>query len=279
MLKIVQDDNNPMENTQQIRHFLHHAVLASFFFLISSFLFPVYGYLPNSAYTLPVSETIPVGSIIVETVEGYTASTGASDESFIGVLVEQADFVFRGDEDALATTRPVVSSGLVPMRLQNSTGQIVKGDFITFSKTEDGVGVEAQQEDIVIATALETVNGDSIQVKPVQISQTNTKGNLQSPKDNGVFAQELTNILQTTNSKLSSGETNPAIYLLAIIVVIIAAVFAFILFGRISINGITAIGRNPLAKGAIITGIVINSLLVIAFMLGTIIAAAYIVGW
>lgn len=235
--------------------------------------------MPNSAYTISLGATIPMGSIIVETVDGYAASTGKNDESFIGVLVEQANFVYVTDGVQEDTNRPIVSAGIVPMRVQNTTGQLVKGDLVAFSKTEPGVGVEAQEQDIVIATIQETVNGDDIQVKPVLIGLNKDIANSQSPNDDSVVAQELSNLLKESGKRIADGDTNPALYLLAIIVVILASVFGFILFGRISINGISAIGRNPLAKHSIIVGIVINTIMVIAFMIGSIFAAAYIIGW
>ncbi len=247
-----------------------------FFFLLSSLFFPVRAYLPNSAYTIPLSSVIPVGSIIIETADGFAASTGKENEQFVGILVESADFVYELDE---TTARPVVSSGVVPILLTNENGPIMKGDEITISKTKLGIGSKAQRGDIIVGIVEKSVQIEGETLVPVMITYAGINGSSQSLKDESVFAQEMANLLKTSNQRILDGSTNPALYLLAIIVVIIAAVFGFILFGRISINGITAIGRNPLAKGAIITGMVINSLLVISFMIGTLFAAAYIVGW
>ncbi len=252
-------------------------VLSVCFVLFFRFLiFDTYAYFPNSAFTLPLPSNLPVGSIIAETADDYVAASSKDTESFVGVIVEDADFVYEADE---TTTRPVVSNGIVPILLSNEKGPIMKGDEITISKTQPGVGVKAQQQDIVLGVAQKSVNLEGKTLVDVKIIYNGNSGSAQSLKDNSVLADELSNLVKNSSNRIVSGETNPALYLLAIIVVILAAVFAFILFGRVAINGIAAIGRNPMAKGAIITGIVINSLLVIAFMIGTLFAAAYIIGW
>ncbi len=254
----------------------HIAVAAISIFFFQFSILHVQGYFPNSAFTLPLSSNIPVGSIIAETADGYVAASSKDTESFVGVIVEDADFVYEAAETA---TRPVVSTGIVPVLVSNEKGPIMKGDEITISKTQPGVGVKAQQQDLILGVAQKSVNLEGKTLVDVKIIYNGSSGSSQSLKDNSVLADELSNLVKNSSNRIVSGETNPALYLLAIIVVILAAVFAFILFGRVAINGIAAIGRNPMAKGAIITGIVINSLLVIAFMIGTLFAAAYIIGW
>jgi len=49
------------------------------------------------------------------------------------------------------------------------------------------------------------------------------------------------------------------------------------LFGRIAIRGLEALGRNPLARNSILTGILINSSLTIAVVFGGLFLAYIIV--
>lgn len=252
------------------------AILFFLFFFFQSSISNAYAYLPNSAFTLPLSSELPIGSIIAETSQGYVAAQGKEDEAIIGILVENADFVYQVDE---TTSRPVASSGIIPTLLSNEMGQISYGTPITISKTQPGVGVKAQEQDEILGVAQESINIATPRLTKMKILYDGDYGSSLSLKDNSVFAQELENLIKQSSNKIANADTNPTVYLLAIIVVILAAIFAFILFGRVAINGINALGRNPLAKSAIITGIVINALLIIAFVIGVLFAAAYIVGW
>ena len=257
--------------------YFHKPFLLAFFFLFFLIFTPaVHAYLPNSAFTLPLSSELRVGTIIAETAEGYAAASSNSSESVVGILVADADFIYLAEE---TTDRPIVSSGIVPVLLSSEMGQITKGTPITVSKTQPGIGVKAQEQDIIIGVAQESTNSISPSLKKVEVRNGYKIEFSQSLKDNSVLAQELENLVKQSSSKIVSADTNPTVYLLAIIVVILAAIFSFILFGRVAINGINALGRNPLAKSAIITGIIINSLLIIAFVIGVLFAAAYIVGW
>lgn len=254
-----------------------YVVLAVCFILFFRFsMVDVHASFPGTAFTLPLSSDLPVGSIIAETSQGYVAAQAKEDEAIIGILVEDADFVYQVDE---TTSRPVVSSGIVPVLLSTEMGQITNGTPITVSKTQPGVGVRAQKQDMIVGIAKKSINSQTAILADIQLITNREYGTTQSPKDNSVLAQELENLVKQSANKIASADTNPTVYLLAIIVVILAAIFSFILFGRVAINGINALGRNPLAKGAIITGIVINSLLIIAFVIGVLFAAAYIVGW
>jgi len=63
--------------------------------------------------------------------------------------------------------------------------------------------------------------------------------------------------------KFTRGQSQIVRYIIAILLLVLALIFGFLLFGRIALQGIESLGRNPLAKWTILSGIVIN----IAFLL------------
>lgn len=53
--------------------------------------------------------------------------------------------------------------------------------------------------------------------------------------------------------------------------------WVFILFGRIALRGLEALGRNPLARSSILTGILINSSLTVVIIFGGLFLAYIII--
>jgi len=100
-------------------------------------------------------------------------------------------------------------------------------------------------------------------------------------KQSEKFIDKLeTSFVQFLNigTQSATAEPSKAIrYILAILVVVLCMVFGFLLFGRIALRGLEALGRNPLARSSILTGILINSSLTIAVIFGGLFLAYIIV--
>ena len=62
-------------------------------------------------------------------------------------------------------------------------------------------------------------------------------------------------------------------YSLSTIILLVFVFGGFYMFGRIALRGIEALGRNPLARTTIMTGIIVNSVLtVILVVIGVVVA-------
>ena len=66
-------------------------------------------------------------------------------------------------------------------------------------------------------------------------------------------------------------------YLLGAIVLIISLLFSFLYFGKLSMKGVEALGRNPLASRRIQAGIILNVIMAISICLIGLVTAMYII--
>ena len=187
-----------------------------------------------------------VGDIISQTGEGLIRASTPYDENTIGVIGENPIMIF-GKEGL--DTLPVVSFGETLTKVSNAAGEIKKGDFIT-SSNQPGVGQKAEKSGFVVGMAMEGFNQEegliSVFIQPQKI----------------IFPSEVGagGVLDRILSGLSVPETIPEVlrYLFAMVVATLSFIIGFFSFIRASREGLTAIGRNPLAKGSIRTAMVLN---------------------
>lgn len=211
----------------------------------------------SAAIPVKVTGTVVDGDIISLTTGGnYTRSTVVSDPLMFGVIaMSPALYLYdRAAKDEL----PAVNSGKTFVRVSTEMGNIKKGDLIT-SSTKPGVGVKALSNGYVLGTAQE-----DYEAKPDQIGKIMVAIN---PR----FVQTNSNILSTLfqlpTLSLSATPMNALRYIIAALIIITSFYIGFRFFGRASLKGVEAIGRNPLAKKSIILVVVVNASLTFGIML------------
>lgn len=203
--------------------------------------------LPLIATNLEVADReAKVGDIVSQTKEGLFRSDIPYDENIVGVVGETSILVFG---KPTTTNLPIVSYGKTLTKVSNLNGTIKKGDFITSSPTP-GVGQKATQSGFVVGRAMEDFNQEEglilVFVKPQQVF---LPGRL-------AFGRVIEEII----SGLKMPETIPEVlrYLFALLVAGGSFIIGFFSFIKALREGMTAIGRNPLAKGSIRTAMILN---------------------
>jgi len=204
--------------------------------------------LPLIARNLEVADPeTEVGDIVSQGREGLFRSNIPYDENIVGVVGETPIIVFG---KPTTTTLPIVSSGETLTKVSNINGEIKKGDFIT-SSNKDGVGQKATQSGFVVGRAMEDFNQNEglifVFVQPQRITFS-----LEKPD----FGRVIEEIL----SGLKMPETIPEIlrYLFALLIGGGSFGIGFLSFIKALREGVTAIGRNPLAKSSIRAAMILN---------------------
>jgi len=206
--------------------------------------------LPLIARNLEVADSeARIGDIVSQAKEGLIRSSSAYDENIIGVVAENPIMVF-GKETA--TTLKIVSFGETLTKVSNINGEIKKGDFIT-SSDKPGVGQKATESGFVIGQAMQDFNQEDglilIFVQPQKII-------LPSRPTTGGIISQIFKILP----ELMIPETIPEVlrYIFALLVGGGSFIIGFFSFIKALKEGLTAIGRNPLAKRSIQTAMILN---------------------
>ena len=186
------------------------------------------------------------GDILTKSGDKLVRAAKAYDSSLFGVVVENPSVVLNKET---ATTLPVVSYGESLVRVNNTSGEVRQGDFITSSSTA-GVGQKAIESGYILGKALEDLEGqEGIIGVFVNIQYRNVEGR---PTFGRIFSFLLTS--------LEKPENLPEVlrYLFALIVGGGAFFLGFISFVRSLRTGVEAVGRNPMAKTSIQVAMLVN---------------------
>lgn len=214
----------------------------------------------GTAVGIQINDKVTNGDIITSTPNGYKRATSPYDPQIFGVVnINPAVYV----KDTTATNNtPVVSVGDVTVKVSSINGNIKSGDFIT-SSTLPGVGEKATDNGFILGRALQSYSSnDPKKVGLILIT-------LQPH-----YAQLNNDIIHNSFSAFSLG-LNAAVttplgvirYFVAGIITLLSFFFGFRFFARASNRGVEAIGRNPLAKQAILLSVFINTIITVAIML------------
>lgn len=213
----------------------------------------------GTAIGIPINGKIENGDIITSSPNGYKLSNSAYDSQIFGVISLQPAVYLR---DLTAKHNvPVISTGEVLVRVSSQNGKINVGDFIT-SSTMPGVGQKAIDNGYVLGRAEQSYANNN-------------------PKKTGLilialqphYAQITNDILHNSLNAYTLG-LNEALqsplgairYFVAGLITILSFFLGFRFFGRASNRGVEAIGRNPLAKQAILFSVFINTAITIGIM-------------
>ena len=215
-------------------------------------------------YTIP--EASASGDLVSfdRAAQAFILARVVGDPDLFGVVVVDPLVVLR----TTASGTPVMNTGEARVNVTTINGAIAAGDYVT-SSTVAGKGEKSTRaDDIVIGVALEPFPsaGSDANVRddgPVYSGvikvllnigprPSHTGGTLGAP---GIPGRSVTG--------LNTPIANILKYLLATLVVVGSIYVAFRNFGSNLRDSIVSVGRNPLAKPAIQSMVVINTILVI----------------
>ena len=212
-----------------------------------------------------------VGDILSITKDGLKRSSGEFDIQMYGVIVEAPVLSVAPRTDS---TKAVLSSGIADVKVTAEGGAIDVGDYVT-SSAKSGVGKKANSSGYVLGKALgryDDTSKDGVITVEVNIGFVDISGGRA-----GGATERLAN---TLIELLQNPQQLPN--LLRYIVAFLIALFTFIgstfSFIKFMSAGITAIGRNPLAKGTIIAGMVLAGVVISVLTIAGFATAAFILG-
>jgi F0F1-type ATP synthase membrane subunit c/vacuolar-type H+-ATPase subunit K len=214
------------------------------------------------------------GDIVVESPGGISKADRSYHQGLIGVVIDTPTIVLHPDTE---TTRAIISGGDNTVKVSSRNGNIARGDFITSSEVP-GVGQKATRNGYVIGVALQNFPGEGQEGEEGVINVSlNIHYNIIEGSTVGLgalerFGQNFLNQLDNPGEFVRLSR-----YLLAALVAIITILLSFFTFARSVRSGIEAMGRNPLAKRSIQTGMAINAFLTSVMALFGLVAAYLII--
>ena len=206
---------------------------------------------------VPVEEGLAKNGMIVSFVDGkYHLASLENVVGLFGVVTENPAAAF--NLSGVVNAVPVISNGEGVVLVNGQGGGIAKGDYIS-SSAVGGVGMKVEGG-AVIAMALENFipnnPNDTGMIRANIRPQTIDKRLL------SFGSQATASLVSVANAMSLASLREPSKffrYLVAAICLIFSLVLGFITFGKMANNGITAIGRNPLARRYIILAVIFNA--------------------
>ncbi len=200
------------------------------------------------------------GDIISITKDGFKRSTVEYDVLIFGVVTNAPILSVEPRTD---TTRSVLSSGETLVRVSGANGEIAEGDLITTS-VQPGLGQKATRSGYVIGKALQGYSDSGEGLISVLV------GPSFGPAGGGAGAGA---------GALIGIATDPANsrYVLAAILGIVVAIGGTIAFIRLISTGVTAVGRNPLAKGSIYRSMFVAAAVIAVLAIAGVVAVVAII--
>ena len=195
------------------------------------------------------------GDILSITSSGsLVRSSSTYDANIFGVVATDPAVVLNAQTSA---TKSIISSGEAEVKVSTANGNIEVGDFIT-SSAESGVGQKASEEGVVLGKALASYSESSTGTIPVLLNIHH-----QNPVAGGDLLEQISAL---TGKALDEpgGFQLLLRYLLALIIASASFILGFTFAARAIRTGITAIGRNPLAKRTIQSSMLFNLVAVVA---------------
>jgi len=243
-----------------------------FLFVLLAVFIPVMSLAVSYEYavTIPMVNNQGNPGDIVSYKDGqYVLSSVPNDMAMYGVIVENPSISF--EDRNLEQSKLVTSMGEVLINVSGKNGNIKEGDYVTSSDIP-GVGVRAGEDGQVIGVAMESfepANSEDIgQIYVLMDIKTHFFGKGISGNILDIIRNSLTSPFMTPVQALR--------YLLAIAIIFASFVIGFSSFGKITGSSVEALGRNPLAGGAIRKVMFFNFILTFVIMAMGLTAAYFI---
>jgi len=220
----------------------------------------VFGYSYEFAISVPIAGNAgKAGDVVSYTGNQYVLTSKPYDNDIYGVIVDNPAMSVQ--DTNLKDFKYVTNVGEVLVNVSNKYGAIKEGDYISSSDLP-GVGAKAVKSGQMLGVAME----DFTPQKPEDVGQIYVKLDVKTTLINSSIEK---NLLGTLKNSLTSPFLTPIDalrYLLAIAVVFASFIIGFSSFGRITGTSVEALGRNPLAGGAIRKVIFFNFALTFVIM-------------
>ncbi len=196
-------------------------------------------------------DTILDGYIVASNGDGFSTTTEAYQDNIVGVITENPaiELTLENKEN----TYPIATSGEAYVWVSLANGPINNGDSITSSPWE-GIGMKATAVGPILGMALEDVKGDENNkenektVTKIRVSLNPTSASQGTQSGSGIAG----------SSKM--GPQSILSYMVSGIILLATISISLFYFGRLSMKGVEAMGRNPLAYKRIQFGILANLL-------------------
>lgn len=213
----------------------------------------------GTAIGIPYDGTVVNGDIITATANGYTLSNTPYDQQVFGV-VSLNPAVYLKNTTA-KNEIPVISTGQVLLRVSTINGNINPGDFVTSSKLP-GIGEKATDNGYVLGQAIQGYSSNNTQT--IGLIPVTLQPHFQQLTNN--ITHSLMNTFTLGLSEAVDSPLGVIRYFIAGIITLLSFFFGFRFFARASNRGVEAIGRNPLAKQAILLSVFFNTIITIVIM-------------
>ena len=213
----------------------------------------------GTAIGLPIKDKVQDGDIISSTTQGYKLTASPYDSQIFGVVSLKPAVYFK---DATAKNdTPVISSGEVMVRVSSRNGNIQAGDFIT-SSTAPGIGEKATDNGYVLGRAVQSYTSSNPQATGlILVTMQPHFAQITNNITHNIFTSFTFGLNEAVNSPLGAIR-----YFVAGVITLLSFYLGFRFFGRASNRGVEAIGRNPLAKQAILLSVFVNTIITIVIM-------------
>lgn len=239
-------------------------------YVIFRFLVPVVmaaEFSPGVAISIPIDSPVTGGMVICSQDQIYIPCTKQYDSTMIGVVVTDPAVAFESSASQSGYIA-ILRDGKAKVQVTTDNGKIAIGDKLT-SDNSPGKLMKANKSGYVVGTALSAYDGSgdgevlvALDIKPITLTE-GAKNNLID-----IIKSGLDGIFLSPLSALR--------YVAASIIVVAAAIAAFVYFGKVARSGVDAIGRNPLASKAIQLSVVLNVILTM-FIIGLGVGVAYLI--
>jgi hypothetical protein len=207
--------------------------------------------------------------------------TNKNDAAMHGVVVAANDTILSFGGDGTTSQVYVANDGKYQVLVSNQNGPITKGDIVTISAI-DGIGMKVDvNESVVLGKALTGFDGKN-NVSGYMTLKTSTGnkkvaigmivvdiGIAHNPIQVSVNGPPVPAFMKRAGEAITGKTVSTwRIYIALIILLVTVFITGNLLYGGVK-SSLVAIGRNPLAKGAVTRGLVqVIVLGVIIFVLG-----------
>ncbi len=208
------------------------------------------------------------GDILVKKDGQLVRSSERYDRDIFGVVaVDPVIVVGESTEESL----PIVTYGISSVRVSNSYEEIEKGDFITSSQTA-GVGQKATYDGFVIGRALEDLEADEGVIK-VLIDPGQAIVEVHETWEEVTFWEAMGRIVTAIERDIPQALR----YAFALVLTMGVLLVGFRSFVKSLQEGMTGVGRNPLAKGSIRFALVLNLIGILVLTLAGLALALFVI--
>lgn len=212
------------------------------------------------AYSLEIKDTsVEAGQVVSVKNAEYSLSKQEYDPGMYGVIVNDAAVSLNA---TTATSKYVISTGQVSVKVSAKNGNIKVGDLITTSK-DIGIGQKATKSGHVLGKALKDYNDKTAAgLIPVLL---NINYNQVSAQSEGLTQGGLDQVSKKVSSALVNGNLPSLLkYIFALLLALISFFVGLYHFVKSNRTAVESIARNPMAKKDIQKQLIIGTAGIVA---------------